>query len=214
MPIENSYNDTPSSALPISFNSTYLCDFSSTSDIDYFSFKTSGNSSVSISIYPSYLGKWDANPIILSTYSKQSPYTAIESFYVVGSAINEPLEKIYPKSEYLIKFERSDRFAYNEFGADYDLKIYETVPSSSWSDTTATTSLDRIFNWAENTYRFLFPEHQTTFDFGTLDIRIYSNGNALEGLMDNIYYYNGANDDLIFVGTINDYLPSAITAGF
>lgn len=214
MPIESSYNDTPSSAQQISFGSTYLNDFSTTTDVDYFSFKTNGNSSISISIYPSYLGKWGSNPIIFSTYSKQSPYTEIESFSVVGSVINEPLAMTYPKGEYLIKFERYDRFAYNEFGADYDLTLYETSLGSSWSDTATTTSLDRIFNWAENTYSFLFPEHQTTLDFETFVARIYSNGNALAEQMDNIYYYDGATEDLVLVGTINDFLPFAIASGF
>lgn len=212
MPIENSYNDTPGSAMPVAFNTTYLCDFSTTSDIDYFSFKTSGNSSISISIYPSYLGKWDSNPILFSTYSKQSPYTAIESYWVTDSVINEPLTMTYPKGEYLIKFERYDRFAYNDFGADYDLSLRETS-IGSWNNT-ATTDLDRIFNWAENTYGILFPEHQVTFDYETFVARIYSNGNALAEKTDNIYYYDGATEDLILVGTINDFLPYATAAGF
>lgn len=127
MPIENSFNDTPSSAQPINLNSYYLADFSSTTDTDYFSFTVTTSSALAISLTLSYLSDWRANPIIFSVHHEENPFNAIEEYLLDGSVINGGLSRIYTPGEYLVKFERLDRYAYNEFGASYDFKLSSFV---------------------------------------------------------------------------------------
>ncbi|PSJ16154.1 hypothetical protein [Nitrosomonas supralitoralis] len=80
------------------------------------------------------------------------------------------------------------------------------------------TDTDRIFNWGESAYTNLFPEHQNSqADVQGYYARIYSNGDALGERDGIIYYYDGGTDgtgEIVAVGTISDYLPQAVAAGF
>lgn len=123
MPLETSfYNDLINSAQPIDLSSYYFSDFSSTSDVDYFSFSITNSSSLYISISLSFLSNWASNPIIFSVYSAASPFYAIETYTSINSTSGS-LSALYSPGDYLIKFERLDRYAYNEFGADYDFRL-------------------------------------------------------------------------------------------
>lgn len=76
---------------------------------------------------------------------------------------------------------------------------------------------DRLFNWAESVFTSLFPNHPASIEIAGYHARIYSNGDALGEKDGNIYYYDGGadgDDSITFVGTINDFLPSATLAGF
>ncbi|UJP03046.1 MAG: DUF4347 domain-containing protein [Nitrosomonas sp.] len=71
---------------------------------------------------------------------------------------------------------------------------------------------DRLFNWAENTYTTLFPNHTASQEIAGYHARIYENGNALGEQSGNIYFYDS--HSIVLVGTVDDFLPSAIAAGF
>lgn len=80
------------------------------------------------------------------------------------------------------------------------------------------SDIDRVFNWGESIYTDLFPEHQESQDdvFGYY-ARIYSNGDALGEKDGSIYYYDGGaggSGGVVLVGSISDFLPQAIAAGF
>jgi hypothetical protein len=78
-------------------------------------------------------------------------------------------------------------------------------------------SIDRIFNWGENRYPDLFPDHPESQEIFDYYARIYSNGNALGERNGDIYFYDGGTDgtnDISLVGTANDFLSQAISAGF
>ena len=71
---------------------------------------------------------------------------------------------------------------------------------------------DRLFNWAEDFFSDLFPNHPESMEIIGYYARIYENGNALGEQNDNIYFDDG--HSVILVGTVNDYLADAIAAGF
>ncbi len=71
---------------------------------------------------------------------------------------------------------------------------------------------DRLYNWAESVYADLFPNHPDSQDILGYYARIYENGNALGERDDQIYFYDG--NSIMLVGTVDDFLPDAITAGF
>lgn len=78
-------------------------------------------------------------------------------------------------------------------------------------------NIDRIFNWGESKYSFLFSDHPESMNVLGYHARIYSNGNAVGEQNENIYFYDGGADgtgDIVLVGTIVDFLPLAISAGF
>jgi len=71
---------------------------------------------------------------------------------------------------------------------------------------------DRLYNWAESIYSDLFPNHPASQDVFGYYARVYENGNALGEQDDHIYFYDGNSIEL--VGTVNDFLPDAMAAGF
>ncbi|QOJ23020.1 MAG: DUF4347 domain-containing protein [Gammaproteobacteria bacterium] len=71
---------------------------------------------------------------------------------------------------------------------------------------------DRLFNWAESAYTALFPNHATSQEIAGYHARLYENGNALGEQNGNIYFYDS--HSIVLVGTVDDFLPSAIAAGF
>lgn len=73
---------------------------------------------------------------------------------------------------------------------------------------------DRLFNWAESAFDSLFPNHTVSQEVEGFYARIYENGNILGELNDNIYFYDGTAITINLVGTIDDFLPDSISAGF
>lgn len=77
---------------------------------------------------------------------------------------------------------------------------------------------DRVFNWGESAYHHLFPEHQESMpEYFGYYARVYSNGDALGEKDGNVFYYDGGaggTGDILLVGTVQDYLPQAVAAGF
>ncbi|MBP6057813.1 MAG: DUF4347 domain-containing protein [Nitrosomonas sp.] len=71
---------------------------------------------------------------------------------------------------------------------------------------------DRLFNWAESAYTTLFPTHAASQEIEGYHARLYENGNALGEQSGNIYFYDS--HSIVLVGTVDDFLPSAIAAGF
>lgn len=96
-----------------------------------------------------------------------------------------------------------------------EIKSYSFTTLSPIPDTTP--SIDRIFNWGENKYPDLFSNHPESQDIFGYYARIYSNGNAIGEQNENIYFYDGGKDgtkDTVLIGTIADFLPLALSAGF
>ena len=80
-----------------------------------------------------------------------------------------------------------------------------------------TVNLDRIFNWGESIYPDLFSDHPESLDIFGYYARIYSNGNAIGEQNGDLYFYDGGlngTGDIILIGTIADFFPQAISAGF
>ena len=71
---------------------------------------------------------------------------------------------------------------------------------------------DRLYNWAESAHPNLFPNHPDSQDILGYYARIYENGHALGEQDDHIYYYDG--NSIVLVGTVDDFLPDAVAAGF
>lgn len=73
---------------------------------------------------------------------------------------------------------------------------------------------DRIFNWGENQYPTLFPDHPLSQVIFGYHARIYANGNALGEQNNHIYFYDGGTEGITLVGATADFLPQAISAGY
>lgn len=97
---------------------------------------------------------------------------------------------------------------YGIYGKRYDANGNEV----EWINPTALPSADRLFNWAESIYANLFPNQPPSQEIEGYYARLYESGNALGEQNDNIYFYDG--HSIILVGTVNDFLPDAIAAGF
>ncbi len=91
--------------------------------------------------------------------------------------------------------------AANSLSANKALVIGDVVPSP-----------DRLFNWAESVYDDLFPGNPQSQEISGYYARLYENGNALGEKNESIYFYDG--DSIALVGSVNDFLPDAISAGF
>lgn len=99
------------------------------------------------------------------------------------------------------------------------LEDVDTIPDPIPEPPAAPTPIailneDKIFNWGEDQYPNLFPEHQESADIFGYYARIYSNGNALGELDDNIYFYDSAADTIVLVGLEVDFINQAVSAGF
>lgn len=81
-----------------------------------------------------------------------------------------------------------------------------------WVNPSTLSYPDRLFNWAESIFSELFPNHPESQEILGYFARIYENGKALGEQNDNIYFYDGIS--IALVGTVNDFLPDAIAAGF
>lgn len=79
-------------------------------------------------------------------------------------------------------------------------------------DLSSLPTADRLYNWAESVYSDLFPNHPASQDVFGYYARVYENGNALGEQDDHIYFYDG--NSIVLVGTVNDFLPDAMAAGF
>ncbi|UJP04704.1 MAG: hypothetical protein LZF61_07500 [Nitrosomonas sp.] len=82
----------------------------------------------------------------------------------------------------------------------------------AWSDPSALPVADRLFNWAESAFSDLFPGRQESIEISGYYARLYESGNALGEQNGNIYFYDG--QSITLVGTVGDFLPDAMTAGF
>ncbi len=80
--------------------------------------------------------------------------------------------------------------------------------------TVSAATPDRLFNWAESAFDSIFPNHTVSQEIEGFYARIYENGNILGELNNNIYFYDNSAITINLVGTVNDFLPGAITAGF
>ncbi|MBX3640469.1 MAG: hypothetical protein KF888_08140 [Nitrosomonas sp.] len=97
----------------------------------------------------------------------------------------------------------------------YDLSIYEDRDTISSEPMSAKAG--RIFNWAEEEYSLLFPDHPETETVGEFKARIYSSGAALGEKDGDLYFYDGAlggSDTIILLGSVSDFLPLALADGF
>jgi len=100
-----------------------------------------------------------------------------------------------------------------------EIQPYSFTTSSLIPDTSlnTTVNLDRIFNWGESIYPDLFSDHPESLDIFGYYARIYSNGNAIGEQNGDLYFYDGGlngTGDIILIGTIADFFPQAISAGF
>ncbi|MGZ0019297.1 Calx-beta domain-containing protein [Nitrosomonas sp. wSCUT-2] len=80
--------------------------------------------------------------------------------------------------------------------------------------TVSAATPDRLFNWAESAFDSFFPNHTISQEVEGFYARIYENGNILGELNNHIYFYDSNAITINLVGTTNDFLPDAITAGF
>lgn len=92
------------------------------------------------------------------------------------------------------------------YGKRYDTNSNEV----EWFD--FSPSADRLFDWAEITFADLFPNHAASQEIEGYHARIYESGNALGERNGNIYFYDS--HSITLVGTVDDFLPNAIAAGF
>lgn len=96
------------------------------------------------------------------------------------------------------------------FYTHHSLRIYEDIDTSLTEPVLAKAG--RIFNWAEEEYSLLFPNHPETIDISGFHARIYDNGLALGEMNGDIYFYDGNSIELI--GSVTNSLSLAIAAGF
>ncbi|MCE7914864.1 MAG: hypothetical protein DYH15_09350 [Nitrosomonas sp. PRO4] len=105
-------------------------------------------------------------------------------------------------------------------GAIKDLAGNSNPEINSYRFTTIATTfnpIDRIFNWGESHFPDLLPDHVESFDAFGYYARLYANGNAVGEQNGNIYFYDGGANgtgEIILVGTTNDFMSYAISAGF
>lgn len=71
---------------------------------------------------------------------------------------------------------------------------------------------EHIFDWAESIYPTLLHGSPISQEIEGYHARIYANGNGLGEQNGNIYFYDGIS--IALVGTVSDFLPDAIAAGF
>jgi len=105
-------------------------------------------------------------------------------------------------------------------GVIKDLAGNSNPEIKSYSFTTIATTpnpIDRIFNWGESHFSDLLPDHVESFDVFGYYARLYGNGNAVGEQNGNIYFYDGGANgtgEISWVGTTDDFMPFAISAGF
>ncbi|MCW5619138.1 MAG: hypothetical protein KIS65_08030, partial [Nitrosomonas sp.] len=108
--------------------------------------------------------------------------------------------------------------SYGQDGSDYGVyaKRYDADGDAiEWiipPDLSTLPIADRLYNWAESVHPNLFPNHPDSQDAFGYYARIYENGHALGEQDDHIYYYDG--NSIVLVGTVDDFLPDAVAAGF
>ncbi len=153
--------------------------------------------------------------IVLKTASD----TVIESFDSASSNLSisgntltiNPTHNLSNNTQYFVTLSS---------GAVKDLAGNGNSQINAYSFTTiapASNTIDRIFNWGESQYSSLLAGHPKSLDIFGYYARIYANGNAVGEQNDHIYFYDGGADgtgEIVVVGTIADFLPYAISAGF
>ncbi|MBX3641429.1 MAG: hypothetical protein KF888_13210 [Nitrosomonas sp.] len=108
--------------------------------------------------------------------------------------------------------------SYGQDGSDYGVyaKRYDADGDAiDWiipPDLSTLPIADRLYNWAESVHPNLFPNHPDSQDAFGYYARIYENGHALGEQDDHIYFYDG--NSIVLVGTVDDFLPDAVAAGF
>lgn len=98
----------------------------------------------------------------------------------------------------------------------YDLSIYEDIDTAFNSDGSLESKVDKIFDWAEDNYSILFPNHSESQEVFGYYARLFSNGNGLGEKDGDIYFYDGGIDgteSIVLVGAVSDLLPLAIVDG-
>ena len=123
---------------------------------------------------------------------------------ISGSTLTiNPTFNLSNSIQYFVTFEK---------GSIKDLAGNAYTGTTTYNFTTAAPSSDRVFNWGEDVFASLFPNHPESQDIFGYHARIYENGNALGEQEGNIYFYDG--DSIILVGTVESFLLDAIAAGF
>jgi hypothetical protein len=101
------------------------------------------------------------------------------------------------------------------FNKFYSLSVNENMDTISSEPISAKAG--RIFNWAEDEYSILFPNHPETEIISGFHARIYDSGAALGEKDGNMYFYDGAaggSNSIILLGTVSDFLPQVLAEGF
>ncbi len=151
------------------------------------------------------------DPFILELYDNKGNVIAVDDN--TGNYGSDHIEYVAPYTgQYYINASwNQGTAAINKF---VGIATYEDIDSVP---TPVVTNTDRIFNWAESVYHNLFPDHQNSRDADGFHFRMYSSGDAVAEKEGNIYYYDGGvggSNETVLVGTVSDYLPQAIAAGF
>ena len=86
---------------------------------------------------------------------------------------------------------------------------YEDIDTASSVGGSLESRADQIFDWAEDNYPILFPNHPESHEVFGYHARLYSNGEALGEKDGSIYLYDGGvggTDTIILVGAVNDFI--------
>lgn len=146
-----------------------------------------------------YAQRYDANGVAQGNEFRVNTYTTdIQSKSSITALNDGGFVVSWRGDNYEIYGKRYDASG-NE--VEWSISPYPTMPSA-----------DRLFNWAENVYPDLFPNHPASYTHNDYRVRYYENGNALGEQNDSIYFYDG--HFIALVGTVNDFLPDAAAAGF
>ncbi|MBL8497532.1 hypothetical protein ABF87_11890 [Nitrosomonas sp. JL21] len=149
--------------------------------------------------------------------------TLIESYNIANSpniSISGRTLIINPTNDLL---SNRQYFVSIDSGAIKDLVGNGNAQTGSYNFTTAAASpvvlpdVERVFDWGENRYSALFPDHPGSIDIFGYHARLYSNGNAIGEQDQTIYFYDGGaggTGNIILVGTTAELLSLAISDGF
>lgn len=153
----------------------------------------------------------NAQNILIESYNMaNSPNITISGKTLVINPTNDLLSN----SQYFVNIDS---------GAVSDLVGNSNAPIGNYSFTTAATfpialpNVERVFDWGENRYPELFPDHPESIDIFGYHARLYSNGNAIGEQNNTIYFYDGGlggTGNIILVGATAELVPLAISDGF
>lgn len=164
---------------------------------------------------------WAGNAVVTNSESVDSSAEIMfEEFLNAGNGAKYSLDIILEwVAPYTGVFFIKPGWEQGTFFQDYSLSISaDTSTAIVQPPPPVINDTDRVFNWGENTYKNLFPEHQESRgDVFGYYARLYSNGDALGEKNGDVYYYDGGVDgagEISLVGTVNGFLSQATEAGF